>query len=93
VLGSPFQHQRERSPRQAALDHVERANVDQRLMLGVERMEMRRPVVAPEDLDQDAVEGADRGNATIPQGSSDGADCTWRGTGLPPRAAIDWAFC
>jgi hypothetical protein len=62
-------------------------------MLGIKRMEMWWGVIAPEDLDQDAVGGADRGNATIPQGSSDGADCTWRGTGLPPRAAIDWAFC
>ena len=60
MLVSPFQHQRESSPRQAALDYVERADVDQRLMFGVERVEMRRRVVAPEDLDQNSIEGANR---------------------------------
>src|SRR5208337_4506383 len=53
------QHERHRPPRQAALDDLEGPNVDDRLVLGIEGMEMRRLVVAPEHLDKNAVKRAD----------------------------------
>ena len=54
----PFQHERHRSAWQAALYNFKGPNVDDRLVLRVERMEMRRRMITPKHLDQNAVKRA-----------------------------------
>lgn len=60
-----LQHQRQRTFRQLAAQHFQRPDVDLGFELGVDGMEMRRRVFAPEHLDDDAEECADRGHGTI----------------------------
>ena len=60
VLGSPLQDQGECHSWQAAFHHVERTDIDQRFVLGIERVEMWRPMITPKNLDQDAIKRADR---------------------------------
>ena len=55
----PFENQGEGSPGHFAFQDVERPDVNQNFMLGIECVEMRWSVIAPEHLDQDSVERAD----------------------------------
>ena len=61
----PFEHQRQRTPGQLTFDDVQRADVDQRFVFRVQRMEMRWSMIFPEHLNQDAVEGADGGHRSV----------------------------
>lgn len=58
----PFNSQGKRPARQAAACHFKRPGVDQGLVFGVKRMETLRSVIAPEHLDDDTEELADRGH-------------------------------
>ena len=51
----PFENQGEGSPGHFAFQDVERPDVNQNFMLGIECVEMRWNVIAPEHLDQDSV--------------------------------------
>ena len=47
-MRGPFHHQRKRAPGQTAFDHFESADVDLCFVLGIQRMEVRRRVIAPD---------------------------------------------
>ena len=59
MLRGPFQHQPKRPPRQLACDHLESADVDLRFVLRIQRMEVRRRVIAPEHLNDYTVKAAE----------------------------------
>jgi hypothetical protein len=54
MLLRPLEHQGVRPARETPADDFPRPDVDQRLVLGVERGEMRRSMILPEHLDQDS---------------------------------------
>jgi hypothetical protein len=56
MFGGPFQNQRQGAPWQAALQNLERPDIDLNFRFAVDRMEVRRSVILPEHLDRDAVE-------------------------------------
>jgi len=63
----PFKNQGEGSPGHLAFQDVQGPDVDRHFVLGVESMEVRWSMIAPEHLDQDSVEGADgRHSAAVP---------------------------
>jgi len=57
MLNRPFHDEIERSPRKSATEHFQRSNIDIRLMLTVKRMKVRRSMLAPKHLDNDAKTG------------------------------------
>jgi hypothetical protein len=57
---SPRQNQFQRSTRQVSLQYPQPFNVNRRLELALERMEVGRRVIIEEHPDQDSVESADR---------------------------------
>jgi len=58
----PFEHQRQRSPTQMPLENLQRSDVNQRFVFCIQRMEVRRSMIFPEHLNQDAIESADSGH-------------------------------
>ncbi len=51
----PFEHQRQCSPTQMPLENLQRSDVDQRFVFCIQRMEVRRSMIFPEHLNQDAI--------------------------------------
>jgi hypothetical protein len=45
VIVGPFQYKRHRAARQKAADHTENSQIDQRFVLSIQRMEMRRRMI------------------------------------------------
>lgn len=66
MLLRPFQHQGQRSSRHIALDNLQRADGDERLMLPVQGMKVRGCMILSEHLNQDTVEHANGGHAKDP---------------------------
>jgi hypothetical protein len=55
----PFENQGKSAPRHLAFQNTQGSDVNQRFALSIERMKVRRSVIAPEHLYQDSVERAD----------------------------------
>jgi len=55
----PFENQCKCSPGHLAFQDIQASDVNEHFVFSVERMEVRRSVIAPEHLNQDSVERAD----------------------------------
>ena len=60
MIRGPLEHQRQGSARERTADHAEVVRVDQRLVFGVERVEMGWAVVVRVHADDDTVKDAQR---------------------------------
>ena len=60
MIVGPFKGEAQCPLGQATTDDLQSTDVDQRFVLGIKCMEMRRRMFAPEHLDDDAEELADR---------------------------------
>lgn len=88
VQRRPLAHELERATRQIADEHGTRVYRDDRMMLGVLSMEMRRFVIVEVHRDHDAVEEADPGHETIMTSAWDGSlasDSRLDATGAAPK--------
>jgi len=59
MICGPLEHQDHRSAWQRSAHHAEIAHINQRLVLAIQGVEVRRRVFVPKHLDQDAIKGAD----------------------------------
>ena len=65
MLPGPFKHQGKGTLWKRSPQDTQIPQVDQHLVFGIQRVEVRGRVVAPEYLDHDAIEDADRRHASL----------------------------